>query len=168
MSAPKRIRMSRQNPWRADNPDAVIVARPSNWGNPFAFRKPLVGLVRYGPQHLERFGREWDFEGRISANGIRHDLWYSRKDVVETYIRWATRAEVVELFRLTLTAPTPGMLSANPHRGRFTAFTVEDVRRDLAGRDLACWCPLEDANGQTFPCHADVLLDIARGLPQPR
>jgi len=33
---PKRIRMSRQHPWRADNPDAVIVARPSRWGNPFA------------------------------------------------------------------------------------------------------------------------------------
>lgn len=31
----KRIQMSRQRPWRADNPDAVIVARPSKWGNPF-------------------------------------------------------------------------------------------------------------------------------------
>jgi hypothetical protein len=29
------------------------------------------------------------------------------------------------------------------------------VRADLAGRDLACWCPLD---GQ---CHADVLLDLA-------
>ena len=26
------------------------------------------------------------------------------------------------------------------------------VRRDLAGKDLACWCPLD------APCHADVLL----------
>lgn len=32
---PKRIQMSRKHPWRADNPDAVIVARPSRWGNPF-------------------------------------------------------------------------------------------------------------------------------------
>lgn len=32
---PKRIQMTRQKPWRADNPDAVIVARPSKWGNPF-------------------------------------------------------------------------------------------------------------------------------------
>lgn len=30
------------------------------------------------------------------------------------------------------------------------------VRERLAGRDLACWCPLDQ------PCHADVLLDIAR------
>lgn len=32
---PKRIQMSRQRPWRAENPDAVIVARPSAWGNPY-------------------------------------------------------------------------------------------------------------------------------------
>ena len=32
---PQRLQMSRQKPWRADNPDAVIVARPSRWGNPF-------------------------------------------------------------------------------------------------------------------------------------
>ena len=35
--------------------------------------------------------------------------------------------------------------------------TAADVRQDLAGRDLACWC----APGQ--PCHADVLLRIANG-----
>ena len=33
---PKRIQMSRQHPWRKDNPDAVIVARPTAFGNPFA------------------------------------------------------------------------------------------------------------------------------------
>jgi hypothetical protein len=32
--------------------------------------------------------------------------------------------------------------------------TVEDVD-ELRGRDLACWCPLDQ------PCHADVLLEIA-------
>jgi hypothetical protein len=39
--------------------------------------------------------------------------------------------------------------------------TVEDVRRELAGKDLACWCPLEDEHGNRVPCHADVLLEIA-------
>lgn len=32
---------------------------------------------------------------------------------------------------------------------------VEDVRRELRGKDLGCWCPLDQ------PCHADVLLDVA-------
>lgn len=30
-----------------------------------------------------------------------------------------------------------------------------EIRRDLRGKDLACWCPLDQ------PCHADVLLEIA-------
>lgn len=33
--------------------------------------------------------------------------------------------------------------------------TVNDVRRDLRGKNLACWCPLDQ------PCHADVLLAVA-------
>jgi hypothetical protein len=36
-------------------------------------------------------------------------------------------------------------------------FTVSDVRRELAGRDLCCWC----APG--LECHGDVLLRIANG-----
>lgn len=91
---PKRIQMSRQRPWRAENPDAVIVARPSKWGNPFRVRK-----------------------GR---------------DV----------ARAVEMFRTLLVAD---------ERLRERAVS------ELAGRDLACWCPLSD------PCHADVLLEIANG-----
>ena len=35
------------------------------------------------------------------------------------------------------------------------------IRAALAGRDLACWCPL---NG---PCHADRLLAIANGRDAP-
>jgi len=33
---PKRIQMHRRKGgWRKDNPDAVIVARPTKWGNPY-------------------------------------------------------------------------------------------------------------------------------------
>jgi len=37
----------------------------------------------------------------------------------------------------------------------------ERIRSGLRGHDLVCWCPLEDANGQPVPCHADVLLELA-------
>lgn|SRR5690606_5383944 len=33
--------------------------------------------------------------------------------------------------------------------------TVEDVIRELRGKDLCCWCGLDQ------PCHADVLLELA-------
>ena len=34
-------------------------------------------------------------------------------------------------------------------------FTVEDVKREMRGKDLMCWCKLGDL------CHADVLLRVA-------
>jgi hypothetical protein len=52
------------------------------------------------------------------------------------------RAEAVSRYRADLVA------------GRLT-FTVDDVKRELRGRDLACYCPLDE------PCHADVLLALA-------
>ena len=32
---------------------------------------------------------------------------------------------------------------------------IEQVKAELRGKNLACWCPLDQ------PCHADVLLQIA-------
>lgn len=32
---------------------------------------------------------------------------------------------------------------------------------ELAGKDLACWCPIVGPDGKPVPCHADVLLDLA-------
>jgi hypothetical protein len=32
---------------------------------------------------------------------------------------------------------------------------LDEARRELGGRDLVCWCPIDQ------PCHADVLLEIA-------
>ena len=38
---------------------------------------------------------------------------------------------------------------------KFSTISIEFVRKELRGKNLACWCPL----GQ--PCHADVLLEIS-------
>lgn len=37
---------------------------------------------------------------------------------------------------------------------------IQDARAELRGKDLACWCPLDQ------PCHADVLLEIANSRPR--
>lgn len=108
---PVRIQMSRRRPWRAEHPDAVIVARPSKWGNPW--RVGDTGLI----ETPFRVG-----EGEVYVREI---------DI--------TPALAVELYRQAF-APD-----------------AEAIRAELAGRDLACWCPLDR------PCHADVLLDIANG-----
>jgi Domain of unknown function (DUF4326) len=56
-----------------------------------------------------------------------------------------SRADVVARFRRAIEDDDRTVLG----------FTVDDVRRELGGRDLACWCPLDE------PCHADVLLEVA-------
>lgn len=109
-TTPKRIQMSRQRPWRADNPDAVIVARPSKWGNPFA-----IGLW-YGASGPNG---EWSRSVHI----------YDRADAATEYRRAA----------------------------RLGHPNIPSDLSPLRGKDLACWCPLDQ------PCHADVLLDIANG-----
>jgi hypothetical protein len=38
-------------------------------------------------------------------------------------------------------------------------FTTDDVRRELKGQDLICWCKLD------APCHVDVLLALANFCP---
>ena len=92
---PTRVQLRRQRGWRKPA-YAVVVARPSRWGNPHraAARTP---------------------EAHRAA---------------------------VEAFRADLLA---GVLP----------YTTDDVRRALAGRDLACWCRPD------LPCHADVLLEVA-------
>jgi hypothetical protein len=40
-------------------------------------------------------------------------------------------------------------------------YKVKEVRAELAGKNLACWCDLG------MPCHADVLLEIANAVGNP-
>lgn len=69
---------------------------------------------------------------------------------------WVTgKAHAVELYERWIAGDVGVPLSGwNRHR---TAPTHEEIRAELAGHDLACWCPLDQ------PCHADVLLRIAGG-----
>ena len=69
-----------------------------------------------------------------------------------TLHRWA----VVD-FRAAVVDGRAGWVHGYPY--------VDEIRAELAGRDLACWCPLEDERGNRFPCHADVLLELANGAP---
>lgn len=50
---------------------------------------------------------------------------------------------------------------SSPEYEDVTYPSVEEIRAELAGKDLACWCPTGSA------CHADVLLRIANEMGQP-
>lgn len=90
----KRVQLRRRKGWRKPE-GAVVVSRPTKWGNPYDARR--VG-------------------GRRRA---------------------------AALFRRYLATSIDGRALA------------ADARRELRGKDLACWCPLGE------PCHADVLLEVA-------
>lgn len=68
-------------------------------------------------------------------------------DLLGTLLPVRDRAHAVDLYREWL---------------RRRPDLVAIARRDLAGRDLACWCPLPAA-GEPDVCHAVVLLRVAAG-----
>jgi len=117
---PKRVQMTRNKPWRADNPDAVIVDRRTKWGNP------------YKPERVTEFD--------VLADGFN---WYVYDTLGgETFRRRsAAVAHAVKAYAFDF---------------HFRLDRVADLDLgELRGRDLACWCPLDQ------PCHADVLLELA-------
>lgn len=94
---------------------------------------------------------------RLPANAVcvtRPGLWGNPFTVAEArrYLVDASedddpRAKAAGWYRTWITSQTS--------QGRHMPPTLAMVRDRLRGRDLACWCPLDQ------PCHADVLLELA-------
>ena len=114
---PKRIQLRRTKGWRKPA-GAVVVSRPTRWGNPF-----VVGEA----------------------------VWM--KITHEGSIRRTTSARIIDDPR-TAVAFFRAWLKI-----REQARLLQAARMLLAGKDLACWCPLDQ------PCHADVLLELANQEP---
>jgi len=64
------------------------------------------------------------------------------KAYVPCHVRHMTPAESVECYRAHVTGGG-WPLDWRPRPG----FTIADIRAELGGHDLACWCPLDQ------PCH---------------
>lgn len=116
---PERIQLRRTAGWRKPE-GAVVVSRPSRWGNPFRIGGPIAHDFAVLIENVTWYGKPLPRSGR---------------NVVED------AAHAVDLFVFWVYAKVP--------------FTGADVRRELTGRDLACWCRLDQ------PCHADALLTLA-------
>ena len=111
---PQRIQLQRTKGWRKPE-SAVVVSRPSVWGNPFPVGS-TVRIAASGPQRTQQL-----------LEGITPEV------AVYLYRLWVTHANIADR------PVNPGRL----------------LWADLRGKDLACWCPLDQ------PCHADVLLELA-------
>jgi hypothetical protein len=117
--SPQRIQLRRTKGWRKPV-GAVVVSRPSKWGNPYTVPSCIE----------EGFAATKEQARRVCVAEFRTDL---------------TRA---------LHQPWGWSL---PIQIRNIADSIEELR----GRDLACWCPLDQ------PCHADVLLELANRPAEP-
>jgi hypothetical protein len=133
----ERIQRRRTKGWRMPE-NTVYVGRPSIFGNPFeAYKCECCGY--------------WDVR---DDNGVTYlvDHEYVRRPEVRADRRtWTTRdearAKAVELYVCELTYWLGGRMEYDRE--------YAEAVRGLRGKNLACWCPLDQ------PCHADVLLELA-------
>ena len=70
-----------------------------------------------------------------------------------------TAADAVQMYRDLIARVASGKCECSESDGLsvWDRHVIRHARDLLGGRDLACWCPLDQ------PCHADVLLEIANG-----
>ena len=70
---PRRIQMTRARPWRAEHPEAVIVARPGPFGNPFKVGNLGIPDAEVAAYRF-RLWTESTVEGRAVAARAKHEL----------------------------------------------------------------------------------------------
>ena len=116
-------------------------------------RKRVKGFrLPEGARYVGRptvFGNPWS----IGADGLAlgPGLYFSadpdmtRTTIVAMYADWLELGELAP----ALMGPGATPRLTGQHRA------ILDALPGLRGRDLACWCPLDQ------PCHADVLLELA-------
>ncbi|MFE2326095.1 DUF4326 domain-containing protein [Streptomyces sp. NPDC059385] len=146
---PTRIHRPAVRGWRPPE-NTIYVGRGSDWENPFRWRS-REALARVPALD----GSEWEYETRISADGMHHAYKHPDGRITGHKIRYMTRRECVDLYRQALLEPT---VDVRLQRGSLRRITVEMVRAELAGKNLACRCGLNQL------CHADVLLEVANTL----
>lgn len=141
MTAPKRVQMTRHRPWRAENPDAVIVDRRTKWGNPFKAGVPVDRATQPTLYLSLHNTLDWDSspQGEIDRQNARTLTPATAQQAVYAYVDWLLNEEELWL----------------------------QAMDELGGKDLACWCPLEADDGTRVPCHADALMELANVFAEP-
>jgi hypothetical protein len=116
---PERIQLSRRKGYHMPE-GAVVVSRPSKWGNPFVVGRNYMWLNTGAPYPVRTDLPEGEYEHGVTVVCCTLD------DALAWHAAWLADQDVSE----------------------------------LAGKDLACWCPT------TVPCHGDNLLAAANPLAE--
>lgn len=151
---PERIQLRRTKGWRKPE-GAIVVARPSKWGNPF----PVTGgWIMWTAVAL---GYKGGPAGRRTAAVALHRAWLTGGGVAEGpggegggSIEFGSGVVLTVDQHVRGIAGLGAALETPPVIPRLSP--LADIG-ELTGHDLCCWCRLDQ------PCHADVLLDLANG-----
>ncbi|MDR0472322.1 MAG: DUF4326 domain-containing protein [Treponema sp.] len=83
---------------------------------------------------------------------------FTRPDAVEKYKKFITTFPLPDemLIEWVKAGGTMRIYSLSANGNAY-------IKAELRGKDLACWCPLAYPDGKPYPCHADILLEIANG-----
>ncbi len=131
---PERIQLRRNRGWRLPA-DAVNVARPTMFGNPWKIIQP-GGWIVDGP------GMFFNPETLIDD---AHRL------AVHLHRNWLTLGDQAPALKVR---EVDESVEDRQHLATRRASVLGQLHI-LAGRDLACWCPAG------LECHADTLIDLA-------
>lgn len=111
----RRIQLSRRKGWRPEG--AVLVSRPSRWGNPFVVRGRAVVI---------RGVSEW-LTWETCSSSV-----HARAFAVDAYDAW-----------LGGSYPSAFVLDGSVGGAEGRRELILTGLDSLRGRDLACWCPLD-------------------------
>jgi hypothetical protein len=147
ISMPKRIRRRRVKGWRLPE-GAIIVSRPSLWGNPWTPQEAWPGT----PKADRAAWAVSKYREELTHWGLLSDYAYYVSDR-----RWGEIEEAIHA-------------SGAKNMGEYAAVA-------LRGHDLCCWCPLCETHRDGLPlgvdcpdcppCHADLLLCLANPETTP-
>lgn len=133
--APTRITLSRAKGWRKPE-GAIVVSRPSIWGNPWKPGKP---------------GTFWLSDWGVSNDRIGSNL--SAKDCVDLFY---IGMDSLPIWPVDLPAALTSLGHESCLRSTRAHFDLILSRLpELRGHDLCCWCKPGE------PCHADWLIWMA-------
>jgi hypothetical protein len=119
-------------------PERIQLRRTPGW------RKPSNTVVVARPS---RWGNPARFAQHTRGRWLVTAPWLG--EPIEAHDKSAARRASVETFRSHLGSRRSNVPDPTGYP------SDAEIHSALAGRHLACWCPLHE------PCHADVLLEVA-------
>jgi len=138
MSTPIRIQRKRTKGFKLESPNGlpiVYVGRGSKWGNPFR----VVDIK--GEWYIKC--EDSDIQAQIIVENC-HLIYLTKTEAVKDAIK------CYEIWLFPYTHESGNM------RDLLVSLAMSDkIKDELKGRNLACWCPLDQE------CHAETLLEYA-------